>query len=68
MELMLLACSTYVKKIKLRGKHSCAVYAENTADGEYKVFKVETDVSGVMVNSTNMNYVSVIGRKLVIEN
>jgi hypothetical protein len=67
MELLLLACSTYVKKFHFQGKQKRAVYTTTTSDngkhipsnktldGEYEVFTVDTDVSVIMVNSANMN-------------
>jgi hypothetical protein len=58
--LLLLACSTYDKKITLPGKQKRAVYSteipvENTLDGEFEVFTVDRDVSDIMVNATNLN-------------
>jgi hypothetical protein len=62
MELLLLACSTYDKKITLPGKQMRAVYStaisvddghipvDDFLDGEYAVFTVDTDVSDIMVN------------------
>jgi hypothetical protein len=61
--LLLLACSTYDKKITLPGKQKRSVYASAISGdeehypfnpkGEYEVFHVDLDVSEVMVNSTN---------------
>jgi hypothetical protein len=68
MELLLSACYTYDKKITLPGKPLRAVYTttisnngkhistDDTLDGEYEVFTVDTDVSDIMVNSTNSNH------------
>jgi hypothetical protein len=67
MELLLSACSTYDKKITLPGKQKRAVYStaisiddghisvDDTLNGEYAVFTVDTDVSDIMVNATNSN-------------
>jgi hypothetical protein len=65
MELLLSACSTYDKKITLPGKQKRAVYAaatsdddypfDNIPDGEYEVFKVDTDISDIMAHTTNTN-------------
>jgi hypothetical protein len=58
--LLLSACSTYDKKITLPGKQKHAVYAapassddlidpfEDTADGEYEGFRVDTDITDIM--------------------
>jgi hypothetical protein len=67
MELLLSACSTYDKKITLPGKQKRAVYAtaitnddgdypfDDNPDGEYEVFKVDTDISDIMVHASNTN-------------
>ncbi len=67
LELLLLACSTYDKKIGTPGKQKRAVYAtllddagvdplpEDIHHGEYEVFKVDTDISDIMAYNANTN-------------
>jgi hypothetical protein len=67
MKLLFAACSTYDKKISLRGKQKRAVYtttfsdndkhipSNNSLDGEYEVFTFDKDVSDIMLNSTFSN-------------
>ena len=70
MELLLSACSNYDKKVTLPGKQKRAVYSTTTSNdddnyqvdndlkGEYEVFKVDTDVSDILVHSSNSTYLS----------
>jgi hypothetical protein len=65
MELLLSSCSTYDKKIALPGKQKRAVYTAKTSEVEpdryynvvrddgYAVYSIDTDVSDIMVNTTN---------------
>jgi hypothetical protein len=65
MELLLSACSSYDKKITLPGKQKRAVYMETTSEDEpdgyynvgqddgYAVYSIDTDISDIMVNTTN---------------
>jgi hypothetical protein len=65
MDLLLSACSTYDKKITLPGKQKRAVYAsetssdnltypfDDTTDGEYEVFQVDTAVDDIMAFTTD---------------
>ena len=67
MELLLSACSTYDKKLTLPGKQKRAVYAasvsnddvdyrfDDTLDGEYEVFQVDTDINDIMAYNTDTN-------------
>jgi hypothetical protein len=65
MELLLSACSTYDKKITLPGKQKRAAYAtetssdyltypfEDTTDGEYEMFQVETAIDNIIAFTTD---------------
>jgi hypothetical protein len=65
MELLLSACSTYDQKITLLGKQKSAVYTAMTSeeapgryysdgrDYDYAVYNIDTDISDIMVNTTN---------------
>jgi hypothetical protein len=68
MELLLLACSTYDKKLSLPGKQKRAVYQteidkhdntdypfDDTYDGGYKAYRVDTDISEIMANVSDTN-------------
>jgi hypothetical protein len=68
MELLLLACSTYDKKLSLPGKHKRAVYQtkidkhdstdypfDDTYDGGYEAYRVNTDISEIMANVSDTN-------------
>jgi hypothetical protein len=68
MVLFLVACSTYVKKLKLPGKQKHAVYQteignyndtdyphDNIYDSGYKAYHVDTEISEIMLNNSNMN-------------
>ena len=67
MELLLSAFLTYDKKTTLPGKQKRAVYASEIAsdgidysgsdppDGEYEVFRVDTDISDIMAYATDTN-------------
>ena len=66
-ELLLSACSTYDKKIGTPGKQKSAVYAalvddadndpfqEDSHDGQYDIFQVDTDISDILAYNTNMH-------------
>jgi hypothetical protein len=66
--LLLSACSTYDKKITLPGKQKRAVYTATTSEDEpdgyynvgqddgYAVCSIDTDVSDIMVNTTNASW------------
>jgi hypothetical protein len=68
MELMLLACSTYDKKLNLTGKQRRAVYQseienyddtdyphDDIYDSGYEPYQVNTDISEIPGNNTNTN-------------
>jgi hypothetical protein len=67
-ELLLLACSTYDKKLNLSGKQKRAAYQtkignydetecphDDIYDSGYKAYHVDTDILDMLVNNTNTN-------------
>jgi hypothetical protein len=68
MELLLVACSTYDKKLSLPGKQKLAIYKteidqhdntyylfDDTYNGVYEAYRVDTDISEIMANVSDTN-------------